>query len=576
MGNFPQFSNRIKLFSRRKKSFKNMIISNLFLISLVPLLVIGIFLFFFLAVRLENTILAQQKLLVRAIKREINEYIKAPVFLLKQLQIQLNHETLITDKDSFLEGILKSHSYAAIVEIIDSNGKVTHIAPYNFDFIGLDISKQEIVKALNEKQEIYWSETFISVFSGVPTITLGAPLEEGAVIIHIKLQSLNEIVANMDIEKPGYSFITDNNGRLIAYPDYEKVLRQDDLRGHKVIQDALKGNYGTHIVMDGNIKELVSTDFIKAQKWIFGIVQSYDLVFKPVMDIQLIFILSFIFSIGLTIVIILNRIKNLTHPISGLITNSAKIAEGNYSFIFPHSNYFEINLLSQNFRIMTEAVKKREEDLQKMNIRISKSLEEKEVLLKEIHHRVKNNMIFLSGLFDLQQSEIEDQRLYYFLEEIKSRINSILLIHQMLYQASTYASIDFSEFIRIFAHETYSMFSAVLKEIEFQYDLEPVRLKIDQAIPCGIILNELLANAFKHAFPDRGKGIIKIALKESEAGVCLTLSDNGKGMNRQLPFVENKTLGLKLVQMLVIQLKGRLILESANETAFKITFMKKN
>ncbi len=204
---------------------------------------------------------------------------------------------------------------------------------------------------------------------------------------------------------------------------------------------------------------------------------------------------------------------------------------------------------------------------------IKASLKEKEVLLKEIHHRVKNNLQVISSLLNLQLGYIKDKQAAGLFKESQSRIRSMALIHERLYQSGDLARIDFAQYIRSLAADLFRSYEVSSGAITLKINAGDVLLGIDRAIPCGLIVNELVSNSLKHAFPAGKKGEIQINLRsDNDNGFTLTLSDNGVGFPKDLDFRNAETLGLQLVITLVKQLKGTIELDRSSGTEFKITF----
>ncbi|MBU4536340.1 MAG: PAS domain S-box protein [Euryarchaeota archaeon] len=215
-------------------------------------------------------------------------------------------------------------------------------------------------------------------------------------------------------------------------------------------------------------------------------------------------------------------------------------------------------------------------DRKKAEEKIKNSLKEKEVLLQEIHHRVKNNLQIISSLLNLQTSNIRDPLDLEIFQESQDRIKSMALIHEQLYRSRDLASINFAIYIQqIMSHLFYS-YTFKDKNIKLKLELEDINLEIDTAIPCGLIINEVVSNCLKHAFKGKNSGEIKIVFKEEKGLHHLTISDNGIGF--PLKKMEKSTsLGLKLVQMLVDQIEGELEIDSKMEvnnsgTSFYIKF----
>ncbi|MGD2247633.1 MAG: histidine kinase N-terminal 7TM domain-containing protein [Candidatus Methanofastidiosia archaeon] len=203
---------------------------------------------------------------------------------------------------------------------------------------------------------------------------------------------------------------------------------------------------------------------------------------------------------------------------------------------------------------------------------IKKSLEEKEVLLKEIHHRVKNNMQVISSLLSLQSHYVKDGQYKQMLKESQDRIRSMALIHEKLYESKDLADIDFKEYIKSLAYGLARSYGVSTHTVTFHIRIEDITLGIDTAIPCGLIVNELVANSLKHAFPDR-TGEITVGLEVVDGNIELTVSDNGVSIPEDINFRNTETLGLRLVTILAEdQLGGEIYLDRTKGTTFCITF----
>ena len=202
---------------------------------------------------------------------------------------------------------------------------------------------------------------------------------------------------------------------------------------------------------------------------------------------------------------------------------------------------------------------------------IRSSLEEKEVLLKEIHHRVKNNLQIISSLLHLQSARLDDASLVDAFQDSQHRIRSMALIHEELYRSADLARIDFSAYATRLVDNLIDSFGASGR-IATSLNMDRAQLTIDRAIPMGLIVNELVSNALKYAFPDERTGVIRIDLRFGVDGETFSLSviDDGVGVPESLDIDSAETLGLRLVTSLVGQLKARLVLDRGNGTAFRV------
>ena len=202
------------------------------------------------------------------------------------------------------------------------------------------------------------------------------------------------------------------------------------------------------------------------------------------------------------------------------------------------------------------------------------SLNEKEVLLKEIHHRVKNNLQIVISLMRLESRAFSEERVRAALKDLETRIRAMALVHEHLYHSSDLAKIGFKDYLKGLCEELFRTYGADGGKIRLEIDAEAVALDIERAIPCGLIINELLTNVIKYAFPGDRKGVLRVAIRNTSANeVEIVVSDDGIGIPETLDIRNAKTLGLQLVTTLAEnQLKGRIELERAGGTRFGIRF----
>ncbi len=207
--------------------------------------------------------------------------------------------------------------------------------------------------------------------------------------------------------------------------------------------------------------------------------------------------------------------------------------------------------------------------------KIKDALEEKEVLLAEVHHRVKNNLAIINSLLQLEIFNSEDPKLKEVLSDSQMRIKSMALIHESLYSAGDFANISFEKYLSELSKTISKAMVNNEQQIEIQLDTEKVILDINQAIPCALIFNELLTNAINHAFPGGREGKIRIALQKTDGHILLGVEDNGVGMDDSINLEDPKSLGLTLVKSLAKQLDGTISMERKEGLAFHLKFRKK-
>ena len=214
-----------------------------------------------------------------------------------------------------------------------------------------------------------------------------------------------------------------------------------------------------------------------------------------------------------------------------------------------------------------------EELVAERTARLSAALQEKEVMLKEIHHRVKNNLQIVSSLLSLQSSYGTDERVDEILAESQNRVYSMALVHQRLYQSTDLARIDAGEYILGLAHQLFSTYAVDRGRVVLEVDVADIDLNVDTAIPCGLIVNELISNALKHAFPAGRQGIVCVSMRPVGAGrLELAVRDDGVGLAQDIDLARTGTLGLSLVTMLAGQLGSAVEVDTAGGTAFRFEF----
>lgn len=239
--------------------------------------------------------------------------------------------------------------------------------------------------------------------------------------------------------------------------------------------------------------------------------------------------------------------------------------------------FSEADLLDhKNEKVGTVAVASDISDRKKAEKKIRASLKEKEVMLAEIHHRVKNNLAVISGLLQLQSYKTKNEHVEKALSDSQMRIQSIALVHEMLYESESLAYIKYDKYINDLLQAISSMHMNEGRNIELISEVEPISLSINQAIPCSLLVNELIVNAFKHAFGDQKEGQVKVRVIKKGDKIIITISDNGGGFEIE-KFSDSDSLGATLIKTLTAQLNGEFEILKKNEvtgSSFRIEFTK--
>ena len=204
--------------------------------------------------------------------------------------------------------------------------------------------------------------------------------------------------------------------------------------------------------------------------------------------------------------------------------------------------------------------------------KIINSLNEKNILIREIHHRVKNNLQIISSLLNLQSKYIDDDEILTIFSESQNRIKSMALIHEKLYHSNDFSKVDFSSYIKTIARQ---LVSSINPKVAVNIKCDDISMTIEQAIPCGLIINELITNSLKYAFPNNRYGKILITIEETNSEYILVIEDNGIGFPQKINFRTTETLGMQLVVILTEQLSGKIEMKINNGTIFTISIPKR-
>jgi two-component sensor histidine kinase len=204
--------------------------------------------------------------------------------------------------------------------------------------------------------------------------------------------------------------------------------------------------------------------------------------------------------------------------------------------------------------------------------KLRSSLKEKEVLLKEIHHRVKNNLQIVSSMLNLQMEKLSDTKAIELFKESQNRVRSIALFHEKLYQSRDLGRVEIAEYLKGLANGLFATYGVNPEDIVLAVDTEDIPLDVDAAISCGLIVNELVSNSLKHAFPAHRKGQVEVTLRSAGTDVVLEVADDGAGFPANLDFRNPSTLGLKLVVIFTEQVGGSMNLTREGGARFSLRF----
>ena len=449
---------------------------------------------------------------------------------------------------------------------------------YDVVFKRVDTSK-EMEKALEtEKWDIIISDYTMPHFSGLNALKLLKDKEMDIPFIIVSGNIGEDIAVNAMIEGAHDYIMKDNLSRLV--PAINRELKDADVRRkRRKVEKALKKS-------EKNYRDLVDNALVG--------------VYKTNMDGEILFINESLANLleyktveearSINIASIYKNSSDREDFIT-LLKRDGKIEEYEAELLTKNGKMLNVILSAKFDGVYISGMAMDITERKKAENAIKKSLDEKEVLIREIHHRVKNNMQIISSLLSLQSRYIEDKKAFELFRDSQNRVKSMALIHEKLYQSDNLAEIDFKEYIKNLTTDLIRSYGVTPGAISLIINVNKVSLGVNTAIPCGLIINELLTNSIKHAFrvvesmelPDGSfigrdgkKSRIDIELHQiNKDEYKLIFSDNGIGLPENFEFKNIKSLGLRLVNSLTEQLDGKIDLVQENGTKFIITFMKK-
>lgn len=215
---------------------------------------------------------------------------------------------------------------------------------------------------------------------------------------------------------------------------------------------------------------------------------------------------------------------------------------------------------------------KAEQELKKSEAKLRESVGQKEVLLREVHHRVKNNLQVINSILKLQSMHINDESTVLAIQDCQERIKTMAFIHESLYQSNDLAKVNFSEYLRTLCNNLMFSYQVDTNKVKLVFDVNKVNLSLDTGISCGLIVNELISNSLKHAFKNKASGEIKVMMSETKTGHILSIEDNGQGIPAAVNYKKTNSLGFQLVLGLTDQIDGKIQLKSKEGAKFIINF----
>ena len=680
-----------------KESLKTVLTLNYIIVVTTPILLISIVNLSFLANNLQHQVAEKNNYISSTLVQELEEFLNHQQSVLGL--VEDSFKTKDIQMDIFLNSIINNYSLFDMIQIADNNGIVKHVAPFREDYREISISGYSFYKEAT-KNYFYWSNVFMSLQTGQPTIAVTRKIKNGLVIGYLNLSKISDIFDRVYIGDSGWVEIVDRNGTVIFYKDKSQIYQRMNFKNRFITQQGLQGKYGEYRYKESGVLMLANVALVTQTGWPVTVCQTVEEAYRAVVMTRNVFLLGTLGTLILAILLALRNLNKIMQPLASLANWTKEVAAGNYAITFQEKTYEEFNELADYFHKMTEAIQYREqafrdseeryalavigakdglwdwdlvkdefyysprwkeilgysnleianspsewfdrihpEDYERVKSdldrhfkgyddhfqnehrllhkngsyfwvlargivikdrdqklyrmagsltdiserkfseeQIKASLKEKELLLKEIHHRVKNNMQVISSLLRLQLNYMSNEKYKEMFKDSQNRIKSMALVHEKLYQSNDLTRIDFKDYVENLASSLFRSYGIDTERISLSVKVVDIMVGIDTAIPCGLIINELLSNALKYAFPDERSGVIEICIgKNPDNKIELVVRDNGVGLPEDFDLNKCESLGLQLVTVLTQdQLQGEITFERKNGTEFRLKFQEVN
>ncbi len=348
-----------------KQSLKRLLTVNFIIAAILPIVVLGIVSLNILNKSIKGEVFSKNLLLTRAVAGEVERFLKEPERILVQIKEMIETEKLISpdNTDSYLASVLRHYHTFEMIRILDAGGKVSHIAPFQQELVGIDMTGHPFYKAVKQTGRPFWSHTFISIYSGYPTLALAMPFKNGVLVGYLNLKALSSITDRIVIGKHGHASIVDKNGTYIAHPVREYVVQQVNVGHLLVIKEGLGGFNGSMEFSHKGNQLIGSVTQMADSGWVVAVFQFSKAAFAPLRKIWFVIGAGAVLATAMAICLAIFNIRKALIPLSLFTEKTKRVAQGDYNYGFEDETYLEVQAVSENFKQMIEAVRSREEAL---------------------------------------------------------------------------------------------------------------------------------------------------------------------------------------------------------------------
>ena len=537
---------------------------------LLPMLIMSIAIFISIQQGINNTVIYRNQVLTKSIALSVEQQISDASTLLTSITASLDSLEGSENKKKLEVSLLNSGIYESIY-VIDENGKVQYALPKNDSYTGFDFSRQSFIQeALKRTSPMpVYSPVFISTQTKNPTVGVAVRQPIGVFAAYLNLAWLSRLSNALSNEHLTSLSIVDRNGTTIANSNKTFVEEQYSIAHTELFSWARREREGTLRHIFNNDELISSVSYISGPDWYVFVSEAAESAFKATRDVLVIGLIASIAALLVAALIGYTLGRRILVSVDLLTEETRQIQAGVYRSVQHKSTYTEINRLIETFNTMSDEVHTREAQYEETNRQLQQALKQKDILLREIHHRVKNNMQIVSSLLTLQSDELVSQEDLELFENSKLRIQSMAMVHEKIYQSDGVESLPLKEYIQdlveliLYNNQTFMEYSVLGDE---------VTINLTQAIPCALSVFEACMNAIKYGADEDGHVQLAITIEKAADQVCIVVKDSGPGFPDNFNADTSRSMGFTLMKGLMDQLKGQLRWYNARGAVVEFSF----